>query len=468
LAVAAGGGTGRVVNAAQRDRIRALQLLQQALPLAKQDDNHAEVGDYLLAFSRILLNNRGYSEAWRLQYLSNLDELPDYDPGWGYAGRTSGAPVDEEGKAVYHYTPKTFEDAETDGQRWRWCLEQAMEFNPAQRGNVRKQFADFLFHQFGVQTMAHYGWRFGRVATDDTQDDESGTYALHTLGETETIARLATGVKRFELPDEFNFIHVYRTIAAEEKASPGTESLQQLASIFENRRQYPQAAKLWQQLLDERRGTDNQRKHWKQRLDQIVKNWGRFEQIQTQPAGEGATVEYRFRNGDSLQLTANKIKVKKLLDDVKAYLKSNPSRHDWKRINIGNIGYRLVQENQKEYVGEEVAKWTLELEPRERHFDKRATVTTPLQQPGAYLLTARMAGGNTSHIVIWVSDTASSRSLWTARPTTTWPTPSRARPWPRPTSSSSAIARSAAATRPAATRRLSSSLPSSPAPTVSC
>ncbi len=360
----------------------------------------------MLAFSRILLNNRGYSEAWRLQYLSNLDELPDYDPGWGYAGRTSGAPVDEEGKAVYHYTPKTFEDAETDGQRWRWCLEQAMEFNPAQRGNVRKQFADFLFHQFGVQTMAHYGWRFGRVATDDTQDDESGTYALHTLGETETIARLATGVKRFELPDEFNFIHVYRTIAAEEKASPGTESLQQLASIFENRRQYPQAAKLWQQLLDERRGTDNQRKHWKQRLDQIVKNWGRFEQIQTQPAGEGATVEYRFRNGDSLQLTANKIKVKKLLDDVKAYLKSNPSRHDWKRINIGNIGYRLVQENQKEYVGEEVAKWTLELEPRERHFDKRATVTTPLQQPGAYLLTARMAGGNTSHIVIWVSDTA--------------------------------------------------------------
>ena len=30
-------------------------------------------------------------------------------------------------------------------------------------------------------------------------------YALHTLGEDETIAKLATGVKRFTLPDEFSF-----------------------------------------------------------------------------------------------------------------------------------------------------------------------------------------------------------------------------------------------------------------------
>ena len=47
------------------------------------------------------------------------------------------------------------------------------------------------------------GWRFGRVETDDTREDESGTYALHTLKENETIARLATGVKRFVLPEEF-------------------------------------------------------------------------------------------------------------------------------------------------------------------------------------------------------------------------------------------------------------------------
>ena len=68
------------------------------------------------------------------------------------------------------------------------------------------------------------------------------------------------------------------------------------------------------------------RKGWQQRLDQIVGNWGRFEPAQTQPAGRGATVEYRFRNGRQVEFTAHEIKVEKLLDDIKAYLKSNPAQ----------------------------------------------------------------------------------------------------------------------------------------------
>jgi len=114
------------------------------------------------------------------------------------------------------------------------------EFNPQKKNAVRMQYANFLFNQFGVQTMAYYGWRFGRMQTDDTKD-ESGTYALHTLGEDETIARLATGVKRFKLPDEFNFIKVYQKIVEEPQTGFAEQALVQLAGIFENRRQYPKA-----------------------------------------------------------------------------------------------------------------------------------------------------------------------------------------------------------------------------------
>ena len=46
------------------------------------------------------------------------------------------------------------------------------------------------------------------------------------------------------------------------------------------------------------------------------------------------------------------------------------------------------------------------LKPRAGHFDKRVTVQTPLQTAGAYLLTGVMDGGNTSDILMWVSDTA--------------------------------------------------------------
>jgi len=398
-------GGGEVMNATERDRIRALQLMAQALPMAKRDDDHRSTSNFLLELAGMLLNNRGHDEAWRLQYLSDLDTLPDYEPGWGYYSPTSGAPVDEDGNPVFHHVPKSWETAETDGQRWRWCLEQAIEFNPANRTAVRLQFADFLWNQFGVQTMAHYGWRFGRMQTDDTKEDESGTYALHTLGENETIARLASGVKRFALPDEFNFIKIWQEMAA---ADHGLPALERLVQVFENRRQYPRAAEYCRKVVQAYTEARNQRaaEAWQDRLDQIVGNWGRFEPVTSQPASQGATVEYRFRNGTAVELTAHEVDVPKLLDDVKAYLKSRPTRLDRSKLNIGNIGHMLVHENQKQYVGREVASWKLDLTPREKHFDKRVTVTTPLQKPGAYLVTAKMADGNTSHVILWLSDTA--------------------------------------------------------------
>jgi uncharacterized protein YfaS (alpha-2-macroglobulin family) len=400
-------GGGRVVHATERDRIRALQLMVQALPKAKQDNDHAAVGNFLLELAEMLLNNRSYNEAWRLQYLSDLSVLPDYEPGRGYYREPSGAPVDADGKPVFHYTPKGFEQSKTDGERWRWCLEQAIEMDPGRLNAVRLQFASFLYNQFGVETMAYFGWRFGRMQTDDTQQDESGTYALHTLKETETIARLATGVKRFDLPEEFNFIRIYQRIADEPQTGFGKEALVQLAQLFENRRQYPKAADYWRRVLKEYpNASREERQSWQQRLDQIVANWGRFEPVMTQPAGQGATVDYRFRNGTEVDFTAHEVNVPKLLDDVKAYLKSQPKQVNWEQVNIGDIGWRLVEKDQKQYLGQQVAQWKMMLKPREQHFDKRVTVSTPLSKAGAYLVTAKMAGGNTCFIILWLNDTA--------------------------------------------------------------
>jgi hypothetical protein len=399
-------GGGNWVNTIDRDRVRAMQLMVQAMPLAQKDDNHAEVGAFFLSLADILLANRRGGEAWRLQYLSDLKTMPDYEPGWSNYRETRGAPVDADGKPVFHTIPKSFEAAETDGQRWRWCLQQAVEFDPGLLDNARKQFADFLYQQFGEQTIADFGWRFGRMQTDDTKNDESGTFALHTLGENETIARLATGVKRFELPDEFNFIKIYQQIASNPRNAYALESLEQLAQIFENRRQYTKAADYWRRLIKEFPDADkNRRQGWNDRLEQIVGNWGQFEQISTQPAGKGASVEFRYRNGTAVDFTAHEIKIDKFLDDHKAYLKSNPQQADWGKFDFGYIGYRLVEKNRQQYLGRQVAQWQMELKPRENHFDRRVTVTTPLSKPGAYLLEAKMKDGNTNFIVLWVDDT---------------------------------------------------------------
>lgn len=398
-------GGGQVVNAAERDRVRALQLMVQALPGVAQHPNRAEAADFYLELAQILLNYRGYEEAWRLQVLTDLATLPDYEPGWGYyRGEPRGAPVEEDGTPVYHRVPRSWAEAASDGQRWRWCLAQAAEADPSRLSSVRLQLADFLRSQFGVETLAHYGWHFGRLAIDDTKD-AGGTYALHTLKESETIARLASGVRRFALPDEFNFIRIYQQVAEEDKGPHRLDALVRLAEVFENRRQYPRAAEYWREAIQST--SDPQRKQaYRERLEQITGNWGRFEPTSPQPAGRGATLEFRFRNGKQVEFIAEEIDIAKLLDDVKAHIKSRPRQLEWERVNIDNLGWRLIHRNQRQYLRGQVAAWKRELTPRENHFDRRITVSTPLQKAGAYLVTARMAGGNTTHIVVWVADTA--------------------------------------------------------------
>ncbi len=416
-------GSSVIMNSFERDRVRSMQLYRDAIERnikGPDSEKGSNTSNLYTSYSRAILGNRGWNEAWRLQYLTDLTSLPDYDEGryYGdYYSGTRGAPVNPDGTPVFHYLPERWETAATDGERFRWCMMKAIEFYPAGKNSVLAQWADFLSNQFGVATMSEYRGFFRTAAEDDAKKNESGPYAVHILGEDETIARLAAGIKRFNLPEEFNHIKIYKEIAAQktlamttaveiaedEKGGYAEDALNKLAAIFENRMQYDKAAEYWRCSIKQ---FGDHRNYKQNRLEQIVKNWGQFQPVVTQPAGMGATVEYRFRNGCSVKFTAREVNVPKLLADLKQYIKSQPANLDWEKINVHDIGYRLVTKKQEQYVGKQVAAWSLDLKPRPKHFDRRITVTTPLQKPGAYLLTAKMSDGNTSNIILWVADTA--------------------------------------------------------------
>lgn len=395
-------GGGRYVNSYERDRVRALQLLDKSMARTEGKALKQEIADLYFRTAQVLLGYRGHHESWRLQYLTDLSTLPDYEDGHGYRhGGTRGAPVDENGDPVFHRVPAGYAEADTDGERWRWLLAESLRLAPGRTNEILTQLASFLHNQFGVQTMASYGL-YGRGG-EDSDEDESGPYAVHTLKDNETIARLATGIKRFELPDEFNFIRIYRKIADNRKAGYGEGALNTLAGIFENRRHYDDAAETWQRNIKEYGEPKNK---WKtKKIDQIVGNWGQFEPVGTHPSGQIPTVEYRFRNARKVTFEAHEIHVRRLLDDVKAYLRANPRKLDHNKVNVGNIGYRLVSNKEHKYVGKKVTAWEMTLAPGTRHFDKRITVAAPLKKAGAYLLTAKLADGNVSKIVMWVNDT---------------------------------------------------------------
>ncbi|MBU4122816.1 alpha-2-macroglobulin [bacterium] len=386
-------GGGKYVNSIERDRTRALQLMEQAVTKAEKEYAVDELTDIYLEFARMLVGDRGYNGAWRLQYLTDLSVLPDYEDGyWHWSSRSQGAPVDADGNPVFYYVPESYAKALTDGERWRCMLKQAMERNPERTNEIQLGFANFLQQQFGVNTMAYYGWFRGY---NDGDKNTSGTYDLPTLKEKETIARLATGISRFTLPDEFNFIKIYKEIT-KGKSSFKRSANWALADLFENRLQFTKAVSYWKKVNDTA-STD--------RINNILGNWGRFEPVQTQPAGQGASVEFRFRNGKEVEFTAHEIDIWKLVGDVKKYLKSNPEEIDWEKMDINNIGYLLVKEHGEKYIGRKVAEWSLGLKSRPNHFDKRITISTPLQKAGCYLLTAKMKDGNISKIVIWINDT---------------------------------------------------------------
>ena len=400
-------GGGEQTSSQERDRVRALQLMEQARPLVeKAKDPAAEKGQFFWRYAQRISWCYQANQAWRLQTLTDLGKLPDYEVGnrWGrhYGGSVSRAPVDENGNPVYYAVPKAFEKAAGDGERWRWCLTQAMEYDPGQRNTVMHTWATFLYTQFGEPTLNDYGWFFSREAKDNT-DTESAAWKLETLKDGETIARLATGIKRFNLPDDQNFLKIWQDLAGK----GDVQAHVQICMVYENRRQYVRAATEWQALIAKHgKGPNNE---YQRRLDQIVGNWARFESIPSQAPGK-PVFDVVYRNGVKLNFKATRINEEALLSDMQEWLKSDPKNLDWNRMNIDGIGYELVQGRQAKYLTGQPIEWSREVKPAAGHFDRRTTVEAPVKS-GAWYIEMKMADGNTMYSVLWVNDLALVRKM---------------------------------------------------------
>ena len=100
-------GGGKYVNAVERDRVQALKLLERCRHLIIEDTSENitayEKYRFYTYFADSLTMYRGQTTFWRLQILTNLNELPDYEDGYGYYyNQVGGAPTDANGNPVYY------------------------------------------------------------------------------------------------------------------------------------------------------------------------------------------------------------------------------------------------------------------------------------------------------------------------------------------------------------------------------
>ncbi|MCH2370528.1 MAG: hypothetical protein MK324_08360, partial [Pirellulales bacterium] len=118
------------------------------------------------------------------------------------------------------------------------------------------------------------------------------------LSDTETIAQLATGRTRFDLPEEFNVIRILKEIAAVEDDTQSTYIVQAsktLAQLFQNRRQYPKAAKVLRNTI-KRYPQTAKNSGFPIMLKAIVGNLGAFDPSYGQTTNEQNVFTYKCRN----------------------------------------------------------------------------------------------------------------------------------------------------------------------------
>ncbi|MCX6855492.1 MAG: hypothetical protein NTV80_11385, partial [Verrucomicrobia bacterium] len=385
-----------------KDCVRALRLLEAAWKNLPAEADKSVRRAMLESLNAALCHEGSYyNSAWSLLYITDLSTLPDFDDQSGLDEAVRGYPVDAEGDPVFFKSATSWEMAKNDGERVFWIRETLAKLGHDEAREARYGMALLAKSWFSVQTLADYGFRFD--AGEDEAATKSGIATLHTLKDDETVAKLATGPKRFSLPPEWNFLRLFRELAENESATTARriEAWEQIAEELKDRRQYSRAAEALSKAVDLQTDAD-QKKGLQAQRDQIAGNWGRFEPQGTMPSGQEAKLQLVFRNAKTISLSARKVDVAKLLADTEAYLRSEPQEQEWQKSNLEAIGQRLLEKEGDKYLSKPVAEWSQELEPRSNHWDKRVAVPTPLKESGAYFIEGQFEGGNKTRALVWL------------------------------------------------------------------
>lgn len=364
------GGYGEYLSCAGRDRVFLLRMYEK---IYKQNPDSLP-GDFHARFAGLWLTDRNGGSSWKLQEKTDLSALPEYS---AENGQFSYPPVNDDGMPVFYRTPESYESSVNDGERFQFFRQKARERKSTFADKI---YADFLRGQFGNSPYN----RWAGVSKEERS-------LLANLSDDETIARLADGILRFRMPEEHNFIRLYRAIG-DRKA---------LAQIYLNRFQYDKA-------LAEFRALDD-----KPMIEQLSGNLGSLDPIRVQPAGSEPVLKFIYRNAKAGDVAIRRIEEKPLFDALLA-------AHSKAGDRGYNPFYSLPVEQLLKYysktLGAEIAKFPLTLNPLPRYADTEQEIRLPLKESGAYLVTITLKDGNTSQIIVWITDYVLSMNTATGQP----------------------------------------------------
>ncbi|MEP2777208.1 MAG: alpha-2-macroglobulin family protein [Luteolibacter sp.] len=388
-------GRGDFRNVQEQDRLRALQCYMQAWDtVEKGGDSEVLLLDNIQM--ALLLNRTGSGYLWKLFQLTDLTAVADYTEQIDVI-TSEGAPAGKDGEPVWIDVPESWEAAKSDGERWRWLAAEISKIDAEIGLQEDFEWLSFCKQHYGVETLASYGWW-----SDPEVAERDGLLKASTLEEGESIARLANGVQRFALREDYQYIPGFRELMRAGNGAPSWQAGDELVQVFLNRNQRTAAAEALEEVIKlHGKGGGNQRAN---RLKQIRGNWSSFGNTSVYFSGDEVKVPYTFRNAEKVKLSLTAVKEAQVMADIMKYLEGNPVEMDYEKVSFARLGSRLLEGNGKKYLGDELRAWTAKLSPKEGHVDTDTQLDLGKLEPGCYLLKSVMEGGNTSWIVVWVRD----------------------------------------------------------------
>ena len=393
--------TGTHLQIRERNRRQSLLHFEKARKLLQtQMATDQEKTSFLLGYAAAFLHAHSSDflhgalwgvpgRAWRLQALSDLDQLPDWESAANAEIQISGAPVDEKGNPIFYQVPASFEQSANDGERFRWLLQQAGKVNADGLRHAELMLANFSYDLYGVHTLQQHYWYW-----DDDEEDplerSNSLRMLEDLSDDETIAQLANGQKRFQLPEDYSFIKKYKALAEQPDVYIRKDIFSRLATIYENRFHPEKALEWW------RRHREFDPEMADQRIEQIAGNLGCFQSVKAQVFGKPLRVDFQFRNAPRVNLKLYRLDMPGILQECKKRILKG-DRHDL-NYRFEHLGSWLLDKNGSKYIKEKVREWDVVLEPLPNYRDRITTFEVAVPSPGAYWLVAELPGGQLSRI----------------------------------------------------------------------
>ncbi len=361
----------------ERDRVVRLRWLEELMPAVAAQTRLRQRWFWNETVDALMMNGRDAECAWKLVDLTDLGAVPEVvrRGRWRWAlhdFESAPAPVDGEGRPVFHAVPKSWSAAHTDGERWRAANAARAAVDETGRMRSAAALASFAARQFGVQTLG--GEQNAAALVDD----------LASLADDETIARVANGVQRFKLPEDYCYIRLWE-LGANTAA---------IANEFEMRYQFARAAAIYEK-------TDRH-----DSAKRITAPGVRFEgRVPATSWKRRGTFTITHRNAAEILFSLQRIDAEKRLSEVRDFVKSGVVTNDWRATEWLRESYMQGEspEALAKYLAGEKMEWRVAVKQAAGHFDTRTEVAVPFDlEPGDYMLRAEAPGGGCVHSVLRV------------------------------------------------------------------